>query len=78
MFWFKKRHPEINICLVEGLKVFRTRGLINQTCHTLGTSSCHRGSALQTLNLVFEEEEEEEGGWDLVRELEVLSRHTER
>jgi hypothetical protein len=27
----------------------------------LGTSSCNRGSRLQTLNLGFEEEEEEEG-----------------
>ncbi len=32
----------------------------------LGTSSCNRGSGLQTLNLGFEEEEED--GWDLVRE----------
>jgi hypothetical protein len=43
----------------------------------LGTSSCNRGSRLQTLNLGFEEEEEEEG-WDLVRELEVLSRQTNK
>jgi hypothetical protein len=34
----------------------------------LGTSSCNHGSGLQTLNLGFEEKEEEEEGWDLVRE----------
>jgi hypothetical protein len=33
----------------------------------LGTSSCNRGSELQTLNLGFEEEE----GWDLVKEPEA-------
>jgi hypothetical protein len=38
----------------------------------LGTSSCNRGAGLQTLNLGFEEEEEEdEGGWDMVREPEA-------
>jgi hypothetical protein len=42
----------------------------------LETSSCNRGSGLQTLNLGFEEEEGEEG-WDLVRELEVLSTKTD-
>jgi hypothetical protein len=34
----------------------------------LGTSSYNHGSGLQTLNLGFEKEEEEEEGWDLVRE----------
>jgi len=33
----------------------------------LGTSSYNHGFGFQTLNLGFEEEEEEEG-WDLVRE----------
>jgi hypothetical protein len=42
--------------------------------HGLGTSSSNHGSGLQTPNLGFEEEEEEEKGWDLVREPEVLSR----
>jgi len=39
----------------------------------LGTSSCNRGSGLQTLNLGFEEEEEEEEeeGWDMIREPEA-------
>jgi hypothetical protein len=41
--------------------------------HGLGTSSYNRGYGLQTLNLGFEEE-----GWDLVRELEVLSGQTNR
>ncbi len=40
----------------------------------LETSSCNRGSGLQTLNLGFEEEE----GWDLVREPEVLFTQTGR
>jgi hypothetical protein len=45
----------------------------------LGTSSCNRGSGLQTLNLREEEEEKEEKeGWDLVREPEVLSTQTDR
>jgi len=43
----------------------------------LGTSSCNRGSGLQTLTLGFEEEEEE-GGWDMVREPEATHRQTDR
>jgi hypothetical protein len=43
----------------------------------LRTSSCNRGSGLQTLNLGFEEEEEEEEGWDLVREPQA-HRQTDR
>jgi hypothetical protein len=39
----------------------------------LETSSCNRGFGLQTLNLGFEEEE----GWDLVKEPEVLSTQTD-
>ncbi len=43
----------------------------------LGTSTCNRGSGLQTLNLGFEEEEEEEeggGGGDMVREPQATHR----
>jgi hypothetical protein len=43
----------------------------------LGTSSCNRGSGLQTLNLGFEEEEEEEGGWNMVREPQAAHRQTD-
>jgi hypothetical protein len=43
----------------------------------LGTSSCNRGSELQTLNLGFEEEEEEEG-WDLVKEPQATPWRTHR
>jgi hypothetical protein len=45
---------------------------------SLGTSSCNRGSGLQTLNLGFEKEEEEEEGWDLVREPQATYRQTPR
>ncbi len=41
----------------------------------LGTSRCNRGSGLQTLNLGFEEEEE--GGGDMVRELQATHRQTD-
>jgi len=46
----------------------------------LGTSSCNRGSGLQTLNLRFEEEEEEEeeGGWDMVKEPQATHRQTDK
>jgi hypothetical protein len=43
----------------------------------LGTSSCNRGSGLQTLNLEFKEEKEG-GGWDLVKEPQVTNRQTPR
>jgi hypothetical protein len=42
----------------------------------LGTSRCNRGFGLQTLNLGFEEEEEEEGG-DMVREPQATHRQTD-
>jgi hypothetical protein len=44
----------------------------------LGTSSYNRGSGLQTLNLRFEEEEEEEGGWDMVSEPQATHRQTDK
>ncbi len=43
----------------------------------LGTSSCNRGSGLQTLNLRFEEKEKE-GGWDMVKEPQATHRKTDR
>ncbi len=44
----------------------------------LGTSRCNRGSGLQTLNLGFEEEEEEEeGSGDMVREPQATHRQTD-
>ncbi len=43
----------------------------------LGNSRCNRGSGLQTLNLGFDEEEkEEEGGGDMVREPQATHRQT--
>ncbi len=40
----------------------------------LGTSRCNRGSGLQTLNLGFEEEEEEGGDGDMVKEPQATHR----
>jgi hypothetical protein len=46
----------------------------------LGTSRCNRGFGLQTLNLGFEEEEEEElkKGGDMVKEPQATHRQTDK